>query len=69
MACANLEVVAQTDLAPHHDIVSGRAAAGDADLGAEQVVAANPTIVADHDQIVDLRATADPCRAYRAPVD
>ena len=74
---ADLGVVLDPGLAGHDDVVARLAAPGDADLAAEQVVAADLVVVADHDEVVDLRPLADPGgleggavdRAVRADLD
>ena len=66
---ADVHVVAHADLAGHHHVVAGRRAAGDADLRANEVVPAEPAVVGDHHQVVDLRALADDGRAVGAAVD
>ena len=64
-----MHVVADPHLTGHHHLVAGRRAARDADLRANQIVLAQSTVVADHHQIVELRALANRGRAIRAPID
>ena len=66
---ADLGVVLDPGLAGHDDVVAGLAAPGDPDLPAEQVVAADVVVVADHDEIVDLGPLADPGGLERGSVD
>src|SRR5579883_1296969 len=68
-AVADLGLVLHADLAGHHDVVAGLAAPGDAYLAAKQVVPADLVVVADHDEVVDLRPLADPGRLERRAVD
>ena len=68
-AVADLGLVLDPRLAGHDHVVAGRAASGDADLAAEQVVPADLVVVADHDEVVDLRPLADPGRLERGAVD
>src|SRR5262249_7891176 len=65
----DLDVIRDADLAGHHDIVAGRAGAGDADLADEQVVPADPAVVADHHQVVDFRPLANARRLEGAAVN
>ena len=64
-----MQVIGDANLARHHDVFAGRAAAGDADLRADQVVAADAAVVADLHEVVDLRAAADDGGAVGAAVD
>ncbi len=66
---ADLRVVLDPGLAGHDHVIAGLAAPGDADLAAEQVVAADLVVVADHHQVVDLRPLADPRGLERGAVD
>ena len=64
-----MHVVANADLAGHHDVIAGRRAAGDSDLRTNHVVPADAAVVGDHHQVVDLGAVADFGRAVGAPID
>ena len=66
---ADVDMVAQAGLAAHDDVVAGRRAAGDADLGANQIVLADAAVVGDLNQVVDFGAFADRGRAVGAAVD
>lgn len=68
-AVADLDVIPHSDLSGQHDVVPGRATAGDPDVGTEQVVPSNAAIVGDHDLIVDLGSVADRRRSIRAAID
>src|SRR6516225_8215362 len=57
---ADLSLVLDARLARHDDVITRLAAAGDADLAAEHVMAADLVVVPDHDQVVDLGSLADP---------
>ena len=66
---ADLRVVLDARLAGHDHVVARFTASGDANLGAKNVVATNLIVVADHDQVVDLGAVADPRGLERRAVD
>ena len=69
MALADMDVVADADLARHDDVVARRSAAGDADLCGEQVVTTDAAVVPDLHEVVDLGAVADLRRAVDAAID
>src|SRR5690606_38142335 len=62
-------MIANTHLACNHDIVAGGSTAGDANLGAQQIVLADLAIVPDLHQVIDLCPAADACRSIGAAVD
>ena len=56
---ADVDVIDDADLAGDHDVIARAARAGDAHLADEQVVPADPAVVADLHEVVDLGAFAD----------
>lgn len=54
-----MHVVSDADLTGTDDIVTCGYGSGEADLGDEEVVAADVTVVADHDLVIDASACAD----------
>src|SRR5579885_3036944 len=68
-AVADADVIRQAGLAGDDDEIARGARAGDADLADHQVVTADLAVVADLNQVVDLRARADARRPERAAVD
>lgn len=53
---ADVDVISDADLASHHDIIAGATGAANADLADEEIVFADPAVVADLHHIVDLGA-------------
>ena len=66
---ADVHVIAQAGLAANHDVVAGRRAAGDANLGANNIVLSDATVVSDLNQVIDLGTLTDRSCAVRAAVD
>src|SRR5215471_18663777 len=52
-------MIGKTHLSTQHDIISERATSGNARLAGDQAMPANHHVVADLDEIVDLRPFAD----------
>lgn len=68
-AVADVYVIAEAGLATDDDVVAGRRAAGDAHLGADNVVLTDAAVVGDLHEVIDLRAVADRRSPVSAPVD
>src|SRR6266446_3692240 len=68
-AIANGEVAGETRLSCHHYIVAEHGRAGDPDLRDEETVPADPDVMADLHEVVDLRSFADHGLTERGTVD
>src|SRR5580700_7590887 len=60
---------ADADLAAQHDVIFNHDAAGKTGLRRDHHILAEPAVVADVDQVVDLRSPPDPCFVQRSSVD
>src|SRR5262249_39443236 len=65
----NMNVTHNAYLAGDHHIVASAAGAGNAHLADQQIVSADPAVVSDLHEIIDLRSFADPRGLERAAVD
>src|SRR5262245_16058183 len=68
-SASDLDVAHDADLPCDHHVVADLSAPRDTDLGDDDAVRANLDVVADLDEVVDLRARADPRRAGGGAVD
>ena len=66
---SNSNVIRDANLPGHHNVISGGAASGNTNLGADQVMAPDAAVVGNHHLIIDLRPVSDYGRAIGPSVD
>ncbi len=67
-AVADMNVIHNANLTRDNDVIACAARPGDAHLADQQIVFANPTVVSDLHQVIDLRSGPNSCRLKRAAI-
>ena len=68
-AIADMNMIGDTHLPGDDDVVAGAARARDANLANQKIMATDPAVMANLDEVIDLGSRADARRLKRAAVD